>query len=189
MAEPVPAGSEDSRCSVGRRDAGGCEAPEPAQTESAMDSSQNAEREDLEVTTCLSSWCSLLGSRRARRRSDLFLPPSDAGTLAAAWYQQLLAACSVLPLFSSSRQLDAIGHAQEKSPELRGLTSKPVTGGGRMDSIYALNLANLRVLTRVSLWPLMLLLTGLSVLLTPNYTLFCSSFATSDLHGSLSRTP
>lgn len=62
MAEPVPAGSEGSLCSLGRRDAGGCGTPEPAHTESAMDSSQNAEREDLEVTTCLSSWYSLLGT-------------------------------------------------------------------------------------------------------------------------------
>lgn len=54
VAHLVPSGSEDSLCSVGRKDAGGCETPEPEDAESTAASSQNAECEDLELTVCAS---------------------------------------------------------------------------------------------------------------------------------------
>jgi len=61
VAHLVPAVSEGYLCSMGRGDAGGCEATEPEDTGSAAASSQNAECEDLELTMYLSSWYSPLG--------------------------------------------------------------------------------------------------------------------------------
>lgn len=123
-----------------------------------------------------SPWCSPLGTMgkehfyqsrlHARQHSDLFLPPSNVGTLCSSVYQQLLTAFSVLPLFSSSRQSHATVHVHEKSPELRGLIPKAVIDGETVNTVYALNMANLHILTCVSLWTLMLFLTGVSVLLS-----------------------
>lgn len=157
VAQLVPPGSDISLCSKGKGDAGGCETPVPEDAESATAPSQNTECEDLELTMCLGSWYSPLSTKGkepfylnsclTRQHSDLFFPPSHAGTLCSCAYQQVLAACSVLPLFPSSRQFDVIVHTHEKSPELRGLMVKTMLDGIATNTIYALNMGNLHILT------------------------------------------
>lgn len=178
VAQLVPAGSEISeicQCSISG-DAGGCETSVPEDAESATAPSQNTECGDLELTTCLGSWYLPLGTRGkdtfycssclAPQHGDLFLPSSYAGTLCSCVYQQMLAACSVLPLLPSSHQFYVIVRTHEKNLELRELKVKPMPDGITMNTIYALNLGNMHILTCVFLWTLMLFLTGVSVPLT-----------------------
>lgn len=159
----------------GGRDPCTWENPQHEDAQPAVASSLNVECEDQGLTPCLKG----LSTHRSAH-----LPQQQAPCQAALWFipcsQQCwhtvqgwvpTAACSVWALFSSPRRFVAIAHVHEKIPDPWGLMPKAVTDGRAVNTLYALNLAILHILTCVFLWTLMLCRQG-----------WCSPDTTPDCH-------
>lgn len=149
----------------GGRDACTWESRQHEDAQSAMASSLNVECEDQELTPCLkglSTHCSAqLQQQQAPCQTALWFIPCSQQCWHTVQGWVLTAACPVWPLCSSPCQFAAIAHVHEKIRDPEGLMPKPVTDGRAVSTVYALNLAILHILTYISLWMLILCLTGL----------------------------